>query len=80
MQLYWSDPNLFPSFVIAHLKKDIVSGKMVTVNVNYAQLKETRASARRVTNTSDRRHFLIMKYFKVNDNNIRQDIVYNVSL
>ena len=24
--------------------------------------------------------FLIIKYFKVNDNNIRQDIVYNVSL
>ena len=26
------------------------------------------------------RHFLIIKYFKVNDNDIRQDIVYNVSL
>ena len=25
-------------------------------------------------------HFLIIKYFKVNDNDIRQDIVYNVSL
>ena len=25
-------------------------------------------------------HLLIIKYFKVNDNDIRQDIVYNVSL
>ena len=40
----------------------------------------TRASAQRVTNTPGRRHFLIIKYFKVNDNDIRQDIVYNVSL
>ena len=41
---------------------------------------ETRASAQRVKNTPGRRHFLIIKYFKVNDNVIRQDIVYNVSL
>ena len=40
----------------------------------------TRASAERVTNTPGRRHFLIIKYFKVNDNDIRQDIVYNISL
>ena len=32
------------------------------------------------TNTPGRRHFLIIKYFKVNDNDIRQDIVYSVSL
>ena len=30
----------------------------------------TRASAQRVTNTPGRHHFLIIKYFKVNDNNI----------
>ena len=42
------------------------------------QLLETRASAQRVTKTPGRCHFLIIKYFKVND--IRQDIVYNVSL
>ena len=42
--------------------------------------KRTRASAQRVTNTPGRRHFLIIKYFKVNDNDIRQDIVYNVCL
>ena len=41
---------------------------------------KTRASAQRVTNIPSRRHFLIIKYFKVNDNDIRQDIVYNVSL
>ena len=39
----------------------------------------TRASAQRVMNTPGRHHFLIIKYFKVNDNDIRQDIVYNVS-
>ena len=42
--------------------------------------KLTRASAQRVTNTLGQHHFLIIKYFKVNDNDIRQDIVYNVSL
>ena len=41
---------------------------------------KTRASAQRVMNTPGRHHFLIIKYFKVNDNDIRQDIVYNVSL
>ena len=41
---------------------------------------KTRASVQRVMNTPDRHHFLIIKYFKVNDNDIRQDIVYNVSL
>ena len=40
----------------------------------------TRASAQRVTNTPGRCHFLIIKYFKVNDNDIRQNIVYKVSL
>ena len=45
-----------------------------------AAILETRASARRVINTPGRRHFLIIKYFKVKDNDIRQDIVYNVSL
>ena len=34
---------------------------------------ETRASAQRVPNTPGQRHFLIIKYFKVNDNDIRQD-------
>ena len=43
-------------------------------------LNKTRASAQRVTNTPGLRHFLIIKYFKVNDNDIKQDIVYNVSL
>ena len=41
---------------------------------------KTTASAQRITNTPGQRHFLIIKYFKVNDNDIRQDIVYNVSL
>ena len=41
---------------------------------------KTRANAQRVTNTPGRRHFLIIKYFKVNNNDIRQNIVYNVSL
>ena len=40
----------------------------------------TRASVQSVTNTPSWRHFLIIKYFKVNDNDIRQDTVYNVSL
>ena len=40
----------------------------------------TRASAQRVTNTPGWRHFLIIKYFKVNDNDIKQNIDYNVSL
>ena len=40
----------------------------------------TRASAQRVTNTPSWCHFLIIKYFKANDNDIRQDIVNNVSL
>ena len=48
------------------------------------ETEETRASAQRVTNTTTttthpphprRCHFLIIKYFKVNDNDIRQDIV-----
>ena len=38
----------------------------------------TRASAKRVTNIPGWRHFFIIKYFEVNDNDIRQDIVYNV--
>ena len=42
--------------------------------------KETRASAQRVMNTPHRHHFLIIKYFKVNDNDIRQNIAYNISL
>ena len=40
---------------------------------------QTRASAQRVTNTSSWIHFLIIKYFKVNDSDIRQAIVYNVT-
>ena len=43
-------------------------------------LWRTRASAQRVTNSPGQRLSLIIKYFKVNDNDIRQDIVYNVSL
>ena len=30
-----------------------------------------RASAQRITNTPGQRHFLIIKYFKVNENDIR---------
>ena len=33
---------------------------------------KTRASAQRVTITPGQRHFLIIKYFKVNNNDIRQ--------
>ena len=39
----------------------------------------TNASAQRVTNTPGRRHFLIIKYFKVNDNDTRQAIVTDLS-
>ena len=41
--------------------------------------KKKKTSAQRVTNTPGRRHFLIIKYFKVNDNDIRQAVVYNVT-
>ena len=46
----------------------------------WAKLFKTRASAQMVTDNPGRRHFLIIKYFKVNDNDIRQDTVDNVSL
>ena len=42
------------------------------------QQRETRGSAQRVANTSGRHHFLIIKYFKVNDNDIRQNIDYSL--
>ena len=49
-----------------------------TVKKKHTQKKKN--SAKRVTNTPGRQHyFLIIKHFKVNDNDIRQDIVYNVS-
>ena len=41
---------------------------------------KTRASAQRFTNTPSWRNFLIIKYFKVNNNDIRQDIVYTMSV
>ena len=40
----------------------------------------TRASAQKVMNTPSQHHFFVIKYFKVNDNDIRQNIVINVSL
>ena len=40
----------------------------------------TTPSAQRVTNTPGQRYFLIIKYSKVNENDIKQNIVYNVSL
>ena len=43
-------------------------------------LLRTKASAQRVMNTPGWHHLLIIKYFKVNDNDIRQNVVYNVSL
>ena len=51
---------------------------MYTLPFGACTEKKTRASAQRVTNTPGRRHFLIMNYFKVNDNDIRQDTAYNV--
>ena len=34
---------------------------------------KTKASAQRVRNTPGQRHFLIIEYFEVNDNDIRQN-------
>ena len=39
-----------------------------------------KTRAQRVTNTPGQCHFLIKKYLKVNDKDIRQYIVYNASL
>ena len=50
------------------------------MTISYGQLRKiTRESAQMVMNTPGRRYFLIIKYFKVNDNDNRQAIVYNVS-
>ena len=57
----------------------VKSIKAVTWNLTPSAVKSTRASAQRVTNTPGQRHFFIIEYFKVNDNDIRQDIVHNVS-
>ena len=57
-----------------------MSGEVIQNSTYNVSSSVTRASAERVTNTPGRRHFLIIKYFKVNDNDIRQDIVYNISL
>ena len=62
------------------LEHDMPTGPYLCLYQTYSATISTRASAQRVTNTPGQCHSLIIKYFKVNDNDIRQDIVYNVSL
>ena len=73
-----SELSVVLSWVKYHLQ---ISAKGIMVqNIIFQKSCRTRASAQRVTNTPGWHHFLIIKYFKVNDNDIRQVIVYNVSL
>ena len=54
-------------------------GKMSQDELLLLTYNKTRVNVQRVTNTHGWHHFLIIKYFKVNDNDIRQDIVYIVT-
>ena len=60
---------------LAHLSETATADMQMACNI-FPILSKLE----QVPNTPGQRHFLIIKYLKVNDNDIRQDIVYNVSL